>query len=214
MVRNLNLGALPVPITLEKTQIVGPTLGAETIQGGIIAGVVGFGLILLFLMFWYKVPGVVGAIALISYVVIMLSLFKVLSITLTSAGVAGFLLSIGMAVDANIIVFERLKEELNNRETSIKQSVQDSFARAWPAVRDANLTSLIVSIILFLLGTSIVKGFALVFGLGVIISMLSALVISRVYLLSIAPDSLKRLDWFLPIGIGNRAGNQVTKDSE
>jgi len=185
LVRDLNLGALPVPIELIGTQSIGPTLGTEILEAGKRAGIFGLALVILFLIFWYKLPGVIASLSLIIYIILMLSVFKLLSITLTAAGIAGFILSIGMAVDANVLIFERIKEELRG-ERSLEDSIRDGFSRAWLSIRDSNLSSIITAVVLFYLSTSLVKGFALVFGVGVIFSMLTAISVSRTFLLSVA----------------------------
>jgi len=185
LVRNLNIGALPVPIELVSTQTVGATLGTEILEKGIKAGIVGFSLVLLFMLFWYRLPGLAAGLALVIYLVFMLAIFKYVPVTITAAGIAGFLLSVGMAVDANVLIFERLKEELK-KDKEYADAVVDGFKRAWPPIRDGNLTSLISATILFWFGTSIVKGFALVFGLGILTSMFTAIVITRTFLVSLS----------------------------
>lgn len=184
LAQNLNFGALPVPIALASTQTVGASLGGGVLDKGIEAGVIGFSLVVAFMLLWYRVPGAVAAVSLVSYVVIMLALFMFIPVTLTAAGLAGFILSLGMAVDANVLVFERMKEEYRAGQSS-RESAQVGFARAWSAIRDGNVTSLLSAIILFWFGTSIVKGFALVFGIGVLVSMFSAIVITRTLLISL-----------------------------
>lgn len=186
---NLNFGALPVPIELQSTQTVGASLGVEVLGKGVEAGAIGLSLVIIFMLFWYRLPGLVAGISLLTYVVLMLALFQVIPVTLTAAGLAGFVLSLGMAVDANVLVFERMKEEFRAGATS-REAAKVGFARAWSAIRDGNLTSLISAVILFWFGTSLVKGFALVFGIGVIISMLSALLVTRTLLISL--PNLKR----------------------
>ncbi len=189
LAQNLNFGALPVPITLQSTQTVGATLGAEVLEKGVMAGVVGIAFVMVFMLAWYRLPGLVASVALIVYVAMMLALFKVIPVTLTAAGLAGFILSIGMAVDANVLVFERMKEEYRSGKSS-REAARIGFARAWSAIRDGNVTSLLSAIILFWFGTSIVKGFALVFGIGVVVSMLSALLVTRTLLLSLPEQKL------------------------
>lgn len=184
LVRNLNFGALPVPITLVSTQTIGATLGGEILEKGVVAGLIGLLLVALFMVLWYRLPGLVAVFALIFYTLLMLTLFKLIPVTLTAAGLAGFVLSLGMAVDANVLVFERLKEEYQSGKTS-REAAQIGFARAWSAIRDSNVTSLFSAAILFWFGTSLIKGFALVFGLGVIVSMLSALFVTRTILLAL-----------------------------
>lgn len=183
LAQNLNFGALPVPIELVSTQTIGASLGGEVLEKGITAGVIGLSLVILFMLAWYRAPGVVAAVALLIYVVVMLALFQLIPVTLTAAGLAGFVLSLGMAVDANVLVFERMKEEYRSGSGS-REAARVGFSRAWSAIRDGNITSLLSAIILFWFGTSIVKGFALVFGIGVIISMISALTVTRTLLLA------------------------------
>lgn len=181
LVGRLNSGALPVPISLLSTQTIGPSLGATATQAGAKAAIVGFLVIAAFLLLWYRLPGLMAVIALLIYVGVMLALFKLIPVTLTAAGIAGFIISIGMAVDANVLIFERIKEEIRGGRT-IADAVQTGFARAWTSIRDSNTSSIITAIILFWFGTSLIQGFALTFGLGVVISMLSAIAISRVFL--------------------------------
>ena len=184
LAQNLNFGALPVPIELASTQTVGASLGSEVLGKGIQAGMIGFSLVVLFMLLWYRLPGLVAVVALLSYVAIILALFMFIPVTLTAAGLAGFILSLGMAVDANVLVFERMKEEYRSGSDS-REAAATGFARAWSAIRDGNITSLLSAIILFWFGTSIVKGFALVFGIGVIVSMFSAIVITRTLLMAL-----------------------------
>ncbi len=187
LVRNLNFGALPVPISLASSDTVGSTLGEGAYQAGLSAALVGFALVGLFMIIWYRLPGAIAALALVIYVLINIALIKFIPITLTASGIAGFILSIGLAVDANVLIFERTKEELRNGKGG-RAAVRIGFSRAWPAIRDGHLTMIISAVILFWLGTSIVQGFALVFGLGIIASLLSAVTISRVLLLAIVPE--------------------------
>lgn len=189
LAQNLNFGALPVPIELQSTQTIGASLGAEVLDKGVEAGVIGLGLIMLFMLVWYRLPGFVATLALLTYIAVMLALFKLIPVTLTAAGLAGFILSLGMAVDANVLVFERMKEEYRSGKNS-REAAQVGFSRAWSAIRDGNITSLLSAIILFWFGTSLVQGFALVFGIGVIISMLSALVVTLT-LLRALPEARK-----------------------
>ncbi|HMP67662.1 MAG TPA: protein translocase subunit SecD [Candidatus Paceibacterota bacterium] len=186
LVRNLNFGALPAPIELIETQTIGATLGKETLEKGIRALLIGFSVIFLFLIIWYKLPGIVAVIALTFYALLMLALFKLIPVTLTAAGLAGFILSIGMAVDANILIFERIKEELE-KTTNLYDAVKSGTERAWSSIRDGNLTSIISAVVLYWMsGTSLVQGFALVFGIGVLVSMFTAIVVSKILLLSIS----------------------------
>jgi preprotein translocase subunit SecD len=188
LVQNLNFGALPLPITLVETNTIGPSLGQETLQAGTKAMIIAFGFIFVFLVGFYRLSGFVASISLAGYALIMLFIFKFMPVTLTASGIAGFILSIGMAVDANVLIFERIKEEL--RETKNKaQAIRDGFDRAWPAIRDGNFTSLISAIILFWMSdAAVVKGFALVFGIGVIVSMITAIILTKNLLLSFTKE--------------------------
>lgn len=186
LVKNINFGALPVPIELVSTQTVSGTLGGEAVRDGLFAGALGFGFVALFMVLWYRLPGLLAVFALTLYVVLSLALFKVIPVTLTAAGIAAFILSIGMAVDANVLIFARIREEIKNGKRG-EEAVREGFNRAWLSIRDSNISSIITAIILFWFGTSIVKGFALVFGLGVLVSMLSAITVSRTYLLALQP---------------------------
>ncbi len=187
LVRNLNFGALPVPIELQSSSAVGPTLGAAAISAGVVAGIVGFIIVALFMLAWYRLPGLIAVVALAEYVAFMLAVIKVVPVTLTASGIAGLIISVGMAVDANVLIFERTKEELRAGK-SPREAVHIGFQRAWPAIRDGHLTMIISGVILFWLGTSIVQGFALVFVLGVLASFISAVALSRVFLLAIVPE--------------------------
>jgi len=184
LVQNLNFGALPLPITLQSTQTIGASLGADILNDGMRAGAVGFGLVMLFMLVWYRLPGLVASIALLCYGLMMMALFKFIPVTLTAAGLAGFILSVGMAVDANVLVFERMKEGYKEGRNA-RDAAREGFSRAWSAIRDGNVTSLLSAAVLFWFGTSIVKGFALVFGLGVLVSMFTALVVTRTLLLAL-----------------------------
>ncbi len=190
LVRDLNYGALPVPIELISTQTIGASLGEDAKTNGVKAGVVGMVLVVAFLILWYRLPGFVASISLLAYVVLSLAVFKLMSVTFTAAGIAGFILSIGMAVDANVLIFERLKEELKKGK-SIHDALHEGFSRAWLSIRDSNISSIITSIILFWLGTSAIKGFALTLGIGVLISMFTAITVSRTFLFAIAPNKDK-----------------------
>jgi len=181
LVRQLNYGALPVPIELVNTQTVGASLGNEALLLGVKAGLVGLLIVALFLVLWYRLPGFVALGGLAMYIAISLMLFKLIPVTLTAAGLAGFILSIGMAVDANILIFERMKEELRAGR-DILTATKEGFTRAWTSIRDSNISSIITAIILFWLGTSSVKGFALTLGIGVLVSMFSAITVSRTFL--------------------------------
>ncbi len=202
LAKNLSFGALPVPIKLQSVQTIGATLGSEMLDDGINAGVIGLILIISFMVFWYRLPGLIAGFALVSYVIIMLAIFQWVPVTLTAAGLAGFVLSLGMAVDANVLVFERFKEEFRDGKSS-RPAAEEGFSRAWTAIRDGNVTGLLSAAILFWFGTSMIKGFALVLGIGIIISMLSALVLTRTFMMAF-PD-VKKVDggvWAFLFGTG------------
>ncbi len=190
LTRNLKFGALPVQIKLISSNTISPAMGEEMLISGIKASIIGFILISIFLIAFYKVSGVVAILALMSYVILTLSVFKMFGFVFTAAGIAGFIISIGMAVDANVLIFERIKEELR-RGKALKESVLIGFERAWLSIRDGNISSIITAIILFYMATSLVKGFSLTFGFGVLISMFTAIVLTRTFLLSIVGKNNK-----------------------
>ena len=196
LVQNLNYGALPVPISFFNSKVVGATLGESALASGVRAGIIGFIALALFLILWYRLPGLIASLALVFYIVLSLDIFKLIPVTLSAAGIAGFILSIGMAVDANVLIFERTKEELKKGK-DIHEALHEGFSRAWLSIRDSNISSIITAIVLFWLGTSAVKGFALTLGVGVIISMFTAITVSRTFLFAIAPKSDNRLVRFL-----------------
>ena len=203
LVRNLNLGALPVPIKLISTETIGATLGQEALDRGVRAGVIGLVLVAVFMILWYRVNGLLAVLSLGIYVSLMLAIFKLLPVTLTAAGMAGFILSVGMAVDANILIFSRLKEEMRHTE-NMHDAIGHGFSRAWASIRDSNLSSIISALILFWFGTSLVKGFALTLAIGVLISMLTAISITRTFLLAIGVHHTNRFNRFLfGSGIGH-----------
>ncbi len=186
LVQNLNFGALPVPIELVGSSAVGPTLGGVAYQAGLLASVIGFALVALFMIVWYRLPGIIATIALLIYVIVTIAIIKFIPVTLTASGIAGFILSIGMAVDANVLIFERMKEELRAGKPAA-DAMKIGFSRAWPAIRDGHFTMILSSIILFWMGTSLVQGFALVFGFGVVVSLLSAITITQTFLKALLP---------------------------
>jgi len=189
----LNAGALPVPIKLVEQRTIGATLGSDSIKKSLIAGLIGLLLVALFMIFYYKVPGVLATIALVFYALIVLALFKLIPITLTLAGIAGFILSVGMAVDANILIFERTKEELTAGKT-IGLAIEEGFRRAWPSIRDSNFSSLLTCLILYYGTTGLVRGFAVTLALGILVSMFTAITCSRTLLrLSVGTFLEKRL---------------------
>lgn len=184
LVGRLNSGALPVPVELLSAQSIGATLGQEAYAATVRAGILGFLVVVGFMVVWYRLPGLLAGISLSMYAALMIAIFKLLPVTMTAAGIAGFILTIGMAVDANILIFERMKEE-TKRGRALHDAILEGFARAWTSIRDSNLSSLISSVILFWFGTSMVKGFALVLGIGVLVSMFTALTVTRTLLLAL-----------------------------
>ncbi len=194
LARRLNAGALPVPITLMSQSTIGPTLGHISLLASVRAGLIALLLVALFMIVFYRLPGLIAVIALCFYTAFLLALFRLIPVTMTLSGIAGFILSLGMAVDANILIFERMREELRSGKP-ILSSIDEAFKRAWPSIRDGNITTLLASAILFWFSTSLIRGFALVLGLGVLMSMFSALTITRHLLRSIASQRIPH--WLL-----------------
>ncbi len=178
LVQRLNAGALPVPITLVNQQTVGPTLGKLSIEKSLFAGLVGLIAVGLFMVVLYRFLGVVALLSLFSYTTLTLAIFKLWPVTLTLAGIAGFILSIGMAVDANILIYERIREELRAGRV-LNDAIDVGFRRAWLSIRDSNVSSLITTFILAWFGTGIIKGFAITLAIGIVVSMFTALTIPR-----------------------------------
>jgi len=178
----LSAGALPVEkIDIISEKNIGPTLGKQSVNESLIAGIVGLLSLIIFMVIYYRLPGILAGAALILYALFVLSIFRLIPVTLTLAGIAGFILSIGMAVDANILIFERMKEELRaGREKN--QAIEIGFSRAWSSIRDSNVSSLITSAILFWFGTGAVRGFAVALAIGILISMITAIFITRNFL--------------------------------
>lgn len=181
LAQRLTAGALPIPINLIAQQSVGPTLGQDSIDASMIAGLWGFLFVALFMLAFYRLPGVFAIVTLGLYAAMSMTIFKLLPVTLSLSGIAGFILSIGIAVDANVLVFERLKEELRLGK-SLRNALDESFRRAWPAIRDGNYTTLISCAVLYWFTSSVIKGFALTLAIGVILSMFTAIVATRALL--------------------------------
>lgn len=177
----LNAGAIPVPIKIIDQRTIGPTLGQESINKSIVAGAIGLIVVMVYMGLYYGLLGVVADLALIIYALIVLAVFKVSAVTLTLAGIAGFILSIGMAVDANILIFERMKEEIRWGKSKTF-ALQLGFDRAWTSIWASNVSSLITAVILYYFGTSLVKGFAITLAIGVLVSMFSAITVTRTLL--------------------------------
>ncbi len=186
LAQRLNSGALPVPVELVSQQKVGATLGADSMQKSLKAGIYGLIAVLLYMILYYRLPGIMAAAALCIYALLTLALFKIIGVTLTLSGMAGFILSIGMAVDANVLIFERLKEELRDGR-GLKSAVEEAFIRAWPSIRDSNITTLISCAFMVWMGTGFVRGFAVTLAIGVLVSMFSAIVLTRTIMRFILP---------------------------
>jgi preprotein translocase subunit SecD len=198
LAQQLKGGALPVPVEVVENRTVGATLGQDSIQRSIYAGLFGLALVLIFMVVYYRLPGLIADIALLFYALFTLAIFDIIPVTLTLPGIAGFILSIGMAVDANVLIFERLREELQSGK-SLYKSVEAGFYRAFSSILDSNITTLIACGALWFLGAGLVKGFALTLAIGVVVSMFTALTCSRtLLLLSLSFPGLRKPQWFSP----------------
>lgn len=186
LAQRLNAGALPVPVELIGQQTVGASLGAESLSKSLYAGAIAMILVMIYMVLYYRLPGVLSVVALSVYLALTLALFKLVGVTLTLAGIAGCILSIGMAVDANVLIFERIKEELKKGK-SLQSSVEEGFLRAWPAIKDGNISTILTCVLLIWLGSSFVKGFAFTLAIGILVSMFSAITITRVMLRFVVP---------------------------
>jgi preprotein translocase subunit SecD len=201
----LRYGSLPVPVKVVESRTVGATLGEESVRKSLMAGMIGLGVVILFMLLYYRLPGFIADLALIVYAVLTLALFKIIPVTLTLPGIAGFILSIGMAVDANILIFERLKEELRAGR-NLRQAIDLGWSRAWPSIRDSNTSTLITCLILYVFGNtfgaSMVKGFSITLALGVLMSLFTAIIVTRTFLHTLL-DNMKLAEhprWF---GLGD-----------
>jgi len=181
IVSRLKSGALPVPIKLISQQNVGASLGHDSLSKSLMAGIYGFLAVVVFMVAFYRLPGILASLSLIIYIILILSFFKIIPVTITLSGIAGLVLSVGMAIDANVLIFSRMREELKEGN-SLKNSIDNSMERTWPSIRDGNLTTMIVAFILFFIGTSFVKGFALTLMIGILISLFSSLIVTRFFL--------------------------------
>ncbi len=181
----LRYGSLPVPLEIAQSRVIGPTLGQDSLNKSVLAGLIGFALVALFMIIYYRLPGFLAVLSIIIYALMTFTIFELIPVTLTLPGIAGFLLSTGGALDANILIFERMKEELRNGRSLI-QAIDLGWKRAWPSIRDSNIATLITSAILFFFGSafgaSIVKGFAVTLTLGVLVSLFTALFVTRTFL--------------------------------
>jgi len=185
----LNAGALPVPVKLVSQNNIGATLGEEAVVKSVLAGLIGILMVLLFMLIYYRLPGFLASIALIIYAILTLALFIFVPVTLTLAGIAGFIISIGMAIDANILIFERMKEEIREGR-SIIAAIDAGFYRAWSSIRDSNIATLITCVILYYFGSGLIRGFALTLGLGVVVSMFTAVTVTHTLLRLVAGTPL------------------------
>jgi preprotein translocase subunit SecD len=199
LAQQLKYGALPVSLTLQSERKISATLGQDAIDRSIIAGAIGLGMVVLFMIAYYRLPGAMASLALVIYSIITFAIFKIVPVTLTLAGIAGFILSIGMAVDANVLIFARMKEEMRSGKT-LSAAVEAGFDHAWPSIRDSNASTLITCAILFWFGStfggaSIIKGFALTLAIGVIVSLFSAITVTRSLLRFIVRTPLANNKW-------------------
>ncbi len=192
----MRYGALPVPLKVVDVRTIGASLGQESVSRSLRAGLIGLAMVLLFMLTLYRLPGLLADVALAFYISLNLAVYKLIPVTLTLAGIAGFLLSIGMAVDANILIFERMKEELR-RGRSLRLAVETGFSRAWPAIRDGNLSTLISCAVLYWFGSnfgaSVVKGFAVTLSIGVVLSMFTAFFATRTFMRTVLSTGGQRL---------------------
>lgn len=206
----LNAGALPVPLEIESNNSVEATLGKQAVQKTLVAGIVGLVVVLLFMLVWYRLPGAIADVSLILYALFTFALFKLIPVTLTVPGIAGFILSIGMAVDANILIFERMKEE-RKAGKSLRAAIETGFKRAFSAIFDSNVCTLITCVILYNFGTGQVRGFALTLALGVIVSLFTAVTASRTFLLLMANTKFGQNDDLYGLNLGFHPRLNVTK---
>ena len=197
----LRYGALPVPLKVVETEAVGATLGQDSVKKSILAGVIGLSMVMILMIYFYRLPGLIADLALVMYAMTSFALFKLIPVTLTLAGIAGFVLSIGMAVDANILIFERMKEEMRSGK-AIRQAIDLGWKRAWPSIRDSNISTLITCLILFIFGsqfgTTVVMGFSVTLAIGVLVSLFTAIVATRTFF-HLVLDNLKFAEhprWF------------------
>jgi preprotein translocase subunit SecD len=194
LVTVLKFGSLPFPIEELSSEQISATLGEQFLNQSLLAGAIGIALVILFMLLFYRLPGVVAAFALVYYTVVVLAIFRLIPVTLTLAGIAGFVLSVGMAVDANILIFERMKEELRVGK-SLPAAVEAGFNRAWNSILDSNVSSLITATILYAFGSSVIRGFALVLIIGVLTSMFSAIVVTRTIMRVLVRQDWARKAW-------------------
>jgi len=192
--QRLNAGALPVPVELVSQQTVGATLGAESLAKSLKAGLIGIMIVMIFMIIYYRLPGLLAVLALALYASLTLAISKLIGVTLTLSGIAGVVMSIGMAVDANVLIFERMKEELRSGK-SLKAAGEEGFLRAWPSIRDSNLSTLLSCVVLIMFGTSFVQGFAITLTIGVLVSMFTAIMATRTMMRFVVPWFRENGNW-------------------
>lgn len=213
ILNQLKYGSLPVTLTIESSRTVSATLGANSVQASIVAGLVGLIVVAVFMVIYYRLPGLLATIALIIYTIIIFAVHKLVPITLTLSGIAGFILSIGLAVDANVLIFARLKEELRNKRSFLR-AVESGFDEAWPAIRDSSASTLITSAILFVFGNSfgvsLIKGFALTLALGILLNLFTAVVVTRTFLRLVVRSDAAHAPWLYETGSDPDVAQQPT----
>lgn len=199
LLNQLKYGALPITLVEDSNRTISATLGEDSVSASTIAGAIGLGVVMLFMLLFYRLPGLIADIALLFYTAIVFAVYKLVPVTLTLPGIAGFILSIGLAVDANVLIFARIKEELH-RGRSLDRAVEDGFTHAWPSIRDSNASTLITSFILYFFGSSfgvsIIQGFALTLALGIIVSLFTAITVSRMLLRLTIDLGVSNPRWF------------------
>ncbi len=212
----MNAGALPVPVQVVEQRDVDATLGSDSVAKSILAGEIGLLMVAIFMIVYYRLPGLLATLALGVYTLLALAEFKLIPVTLTLAGIAGFILSIGMAVDANILIFERMREEMRSGKT-LGASIDAGFNRAWSSIRDSNISTIITCVILYWFGSnygaSMVMGFALTLGLGVVTSMFSAITVTRTFLLMMVRTGLATSSWLFGLEKSSTAAMPATQES-
>jgi preprotein translocase subunit SecD len=209
----LRAGSLAAPMYFVQERTIGPSLGQKNIDAGMMSVLLGFVLVLVYMIFYYRGFGLIANAALTLNLMMLIACMSILSATLTLPGIAGIVLTVGMAVDANVLIFERIKEELGNPNTSMRDVVEEGFSRAWPSIRDANISSIITAVILFYIGTTLTQGFAVTFGLGVLVSMLTAISISRTFLIAVAGETRTKIKHAL-FAPGLRTGNEFNEHTD
>jgi preprotein translocase subunit SecD len=210
LVNVLRFGSLPFPVEELSSDTIDPTLGQQFLNRSLLAGGIAIVLVMLFMLLHYRLPGAIASFALVYYALVVLALFRLIPVTLTLAGIAGFVLSVGMAVDANILIFERSKEELRTGK-SLPQAIEAGFARAWNSILDSNVSSLITAMILYLFGSSVIQGFALVLIIGVLCSMFTAIVVTRSVLRLIVRYEWARKAWLFGVSESEFTARPTTR---